>query len=125
MKKIYLSSKTSVPIYKQLYDQIVMQIFNGSLVSDDILPSIRVAAKELKISVITVKKAWEELERNGYIHTIPGKGSYVTKINEDKIETMKNMHLEDELLEQLEHYKKLGLEKSKIEALIDKVYKIK
>lgn len=125
MKKIYLSSKSNIPIYKQLYDQIVMQIFNGSLISDDMLPSIRVAAKELKISVITVKKAWEELEKNGFIYTIAGRGSYVTKINKKKIETLKNMHLEDELLEQLEHYKKLGLEKSKIDALIDKVYKTK
>ena len=122
MKNIFISNTSNTPIYKQLFDQVVAQIFNGELTSNMPLPSIRVAAKELKISVITVKKAWEDLERNGFIYTIPGKGSYVADLNKKSLDIKKNEILEDELLNQLRYYKDLAVEKNHIIKLLDKIY---
>lgn len=122
IKNISLTNISSVPIYKQLYDQVVTQIFNGDLTAEMSIPSIRLAAKELQISVITVKKAWEDLERNGYIYTIAGKGSYVADLNKKSLENKKNQLLQDKLLVQLKYYKDLGVEQHKIIELINKVY---
>lgn len=122
IKNVVLSNLSNTPIYKQLYDQILSQIFNGDLTANMALPSIRVAAKELRISVITVKKAWENLERNGYIYTLPGKGSYIMDLNKHSLENKKNDLLQDELLNQLEYYKELGVKKQQLIELLNKVY---
>ena len=74
---IFINNKNGVPIYDQIYSQIKAQIINGTLEEDAPLPSIRNLAKDLHISVITTKRAYEELERNGLIYTAPGKGSFV------------------------------------------------
>lgn len=122
IKNISLSNMSNIPIYKQLYDQVVTQIFNGDLTADMPIPSIRLAAKELQISVITVKKAWEDLEKNGYIYTIPGKGSYVADLSKKSLENKKDELIQDKLLDQLKYYKELGIEKNKIIELINKIY---
>mgnify|MGYP001283942440 CR=1 FL=1 len=70
---LVISNKSNQPIYEQLYDQIVSQIVNGELAPGFCLPSIRTVAKEIGVSIITIKKAWEMLEKNGFIDTIPGK----------------------------------------------------
>ena len=69
MKNIVVRTTSQTPIYKQLYDQISSQIINGDLKSDDALPSMRTIAKEIRVSIITIKKTWEMLERNGFIYT--------------------------------------------------------
>lgn len=122
MKNISLSSVSNIPIYRQLYDQIVAQIYKGDLQADMSLPSIRVAAKELKISVITVKKAWEDLEREGYIYTIPGKGSYVANLSEQSLEKKIGNLLYEELYNQMVYFKELGIQKSQLSELIQKIY---
>lgn len=122
IKNISLSNISNIPIYKQLYDQVLTQIFNGDLTADMPIPSIRLAAKELQISVITVKKAWEDLERNGYIYTIPGKGSYVSDLSKKSLENKKDELLQYKFLDQLKYYKDLGVEKDKIIELINKIY---
>lgn len=78
---IYIDNKTGIPIYDQIYTQIKNQIISGKLAEDDPLPSIRNLAKDLKISVITTKRAYEELEREGFIYTLQGKGCFVAKKN--------------------------------------------
>lgn len=78
---IYIDNKTGTPIYDQIYTQIKNQIISGKLAQDDALPSIRNLAKDLKISVITTKRAYEELEREGFIYTLQGKGCFVAKKN--------------------------------------------
>lgn len=78
---IYIDNKTGTPIYDQIYTQIKNQIISGKLAEDDALPSIRNLAKDLKISVITTKRAYEELEREGFIYTLQGKGCFVAKKN--------------------------------------------
>ncbi|OUB87752.1 GntR family transcriptional regulator [Bacillus thuringiensis serovar medellin] len=77
--KILLSNKSKSPIYQQIIDQIILQISNETLKVDDSLPSMRSLSRDLKVSVITSKRAYEELEKAGYIYSIVGKGSFVAK----------------------------------------------
>lgn len=78
---ILIDNKSGAPIYNQIYHQIKSQIISGVLKEDEMLPSIRGLAKDLRISFITTKHAYEELEKDGFIYTIPGKGCYVAPKN--------------------------------------------
>ena len=78
---IILSNSSGKPIYEQITDQVKEQIMTGALAAGDALPSMRLLAKELRISVITTKRAYEELERDGFLTTIPGKGCFVAPRN--------------------------------------------
>ena len=78
---IFISSKNGVPIYDQICSQIRDQIIGGKLKENEMLPSIRGLAKDLGISFITTKRAYEELEREGFIYTLPAKGCYVAPKN--------------------------------------------
>ncbi|MBQ9996297.1 MAG: GntR family transcriptional regulator [Clostridia bacterium] len=78
---IVIDNKSGVPIYEQIYSQIKNQIIGGSLKENEMLPSIRGLAKDLRISFITTKRAYEELEREGFLYTLPGKGCYVAPKN--------------------------------------------
>ena len=82
---IIISNSSGVPIYEQIEEQMKSQIMTGELVEGDALPSMRVLAKELKISIITTKRAYEELERDGFIESVTGKGSFVKGINSDMV----------------------------------------
>lgn len=82
---IIISNSSGVPIYEQIEEQIKSQIMTGELVEGDALPSMRVLAKDLKISIITTKRAYEDLERDGFIESISGKGSFVKGINSDMV----------------------------------------
>ncbi len=75
--EVYISNSGEKPIYAQITEQLRAKILSGELREGDALPSIRLLAKELRISVITTKRAYEELEQAGLIHTLPGKGSFV------------------------------------------------
>lgn len=79
--EIYISNSSPKPIYAQITDQIRAAIFDGRLKEGEALPSIRLLAKELRISVITTKRAYEDLEAAGFIVTMPGKGSFVAPQN--------------------------------------------
>ena len=83
---LILSNATDRPIYEQIYHQIRDQVLGGTLVPGQPLPSIRALAKDLRVSVITTKRAYEELEQAGFIRTIPAKGSYVAENNTAQIE---------------------------------------
>ena len=78
---ILVDNKSGTPIYDQIYSQIKSQIISGALKQDELLPSIRGLAKDLRISFITTKRAYEELEREGFIYTLPAKGCYVAPKN--------------------------------------------
>lgn len=78
---IFIDNKSGISIYEQIYTQIKNQIINGSVKEDEALPSIRNLAKDLKISVITTKRAYDELERDGFIYTVAGKGCFVAPKN--------------------------------------------
>ena len=95
---VLIDNKSGTPIYDQIYSQIKAQIISGSLREDEMLPSIRSLAKDLRISFITTKRAYEELEREGFIYTVPAKGCYVAKKNTELLreENLKKIeaHLE-------------------------------
>ncbi len=78
---IIISNSSGKPIYEQITDQIKNSIITGSLLPGASLPSMRLLAKELHISVITTKRAYEDLERDGFIETVPGKGSFIARKN--------------------------------------------
>ncbi len=82
---IIISNNADSPIYKQIKEQIKLKIMNGELKEGDVLPSMRLLAKELRISIITTKRAYEELEREGYIESYTGKGSFVKAMNKDLV----------------------------------------
>ena len=85
MVDIIISNTSSMPIYEQIIMQIKKSIMNGDLEEGEALPSMRTLAKELRISVITTKRAYEELENAGFIVTVMGKGSFVAKKNIERI----------------------------------------
>lgn len=78
---IFIDNKSNSPIYEQLYTQIKAQIISGELTEDEMLPSIRNLAKDLRISVVTTKRAYEELEKDGFIYTVAAKGCFVARKN--------------------------------------------
>ena len=93
---ILIDNKSGAPIYDQIYSQIKSQIISGALGEDEMLPSIRALAKDLRISFITTKRAYEELEKEGFIYTLPGKGCYVAPKNVEL--------LREENLKKIEEY---------------------
>ena len=96
---LYIDNRSGAPIYDQIYTQIKHQIISGELETDQALPSIRNLAKDLHISVITTKRAYEELEREGFLYTLPGKGCFVAPKNVELLreETLKQIegHMEE------------------------------
>lgn len=119
---IAISSTSEKPIYQQLFEQFSAQILNGELESGYSLPSIRQAALELRISVITVKKAWEELERCGLINTIPGKGCFVAEFSSDEMLQMRNEMVMKQMAGDASYYKSFGLTIDEVIELLKKVY---
>ena len=83
--KIIINSSSMVPIYEQIMDQIKARITDGDLKENDILPSVRTLAKDLKISALTVKKAYDNLEQDGFTVTVHGKGTYVAAANTERM----------------------------------------
>ena len=98
---ILIDNKSGTPIYDQIYTQIKNQILSGALEPDSALPSIRALAKDLRISFITTKRAYEELEKDGFLYTVPAKGCYVAPRNKELLreENLKKIEvLIDEIL---------------------------
>lgn len=106
---IIISNSSDAPIYEQIVNQIKAQIIKGELEEGYALPSIRNLAKELQISVITTKRAYEELEKEGFIETIQGKGSYVAMQNSDLLRERRLKVIEDKLVDVVNSSKMLGL----------------
>lgn len=92
---ILIDNKSGAPIYDQIYSQIKSQIISGALGEDEMLPSIRALAKDLRISFITTKRAYEELEKEGFIYTLPGKGCYVAPKNVELLREENLKKIED------------------------------
>lgn len=116
--KLYIDNKNESPIYSQIYTQIKNQIINGSIAENDLLPSIRTLAKDLKISFITTKRAYDELENEGYIYTIPGKGCYVNKLNSELIKEENLKKIEKHIEEIKFLSSSIGLSKKEINEII-------
>jgi GntR family transcriptional regulator len=119
---IVVSNTSEKPIYQQIYEQISAQIIKGELARDFCLPPIRTVAKELRISVITVKKAWEELERQGFIYTMVGKGCFVAPMQQGELDDKKIALANERLKKDIAFYKELGLSLTDLVSLIRRHY---
>ena len=106
---IIISNSSGKPIYEQITSQMKQMIMSGELRPGDALPSMRLLAKELRISVITTKRAYEDLERDGFICTQVGKGSYVADTNQDIVR--------EEQLKAIEEYLEQAVEKAKVSGI--------
>lgn len=119
---IIISNTSSQPIYDQIYSQIKAMILNGTLKEGDALPSMRLLAKELRISVITTKRAYEELERDGFIETVTGKGSFVGRTNLELIKEEHLKNVENALSQAIEEARLAGLPLSELISLLEMLY---
>ncbi|HIV13694.1 MAG TPA: GntR family transcriptional regulator, partial [Candidatus Pullilachnospira stercoravium] len=95
--KIIINNSSMMPIYEQVVEQIKTMIVRGDLKKDDILPSVRTLARDLKISALTVKKAYDNLEQDGFIVTVHGKGSYVAGAGSDFLQEERKKEVEADL----------------------------
>ena len=92
---IIISNSSSVPIYEQIKQSIKQALLNNELREEDMLPSVRVMANDLKISFLTVKKAYDELEKEGYIKSVQGKGSFVAPKNSELVQEKKRKEIQN------------------------------
>lgn len=119
---IIIANSSDEPIYLQIVNQIKELIIGGKLEESEPLPSIRNLAKELKISVITTKRAYDELEREGFIVTVAGKGSYVASINKEMFRETKIKLVEEKLTEAITTAKQIGLTIEELQELLIILY---
>ena len=120
--EIIISNSTSKPIYEQITSQIKQMIMSGELKSGESIPSMRLLAKSLHISVITVQKAYEDLQRDGFIETTVGKGSFVRADNKEYIQEEKQREIESFLQKAIELSKENGISLSKLIELLNIFY---
>ena len=118
--KIIISNSSKEPIYSQIYNQIKNNIVKGVLIENDPLPSIRFLAKDLRVSVITTKRAYDDLEREGLIYTIVGKGSFVAGIDKEDIDIKVLNEIEDYFKVFIDKARKYGYSDDKILEIIRK-----
>lgn len=119
--KIIINNSSMEPIYEQLIQQIKGMIIKGTLAENDVLPSVRSLAKELKISALTVKKAYDNLEEEGYTVTIHGKGTYVAATNQDLILEESRKEVESDFEKAIQKGRRCGMSDQEIKDLIDLV----
>lgn len=112
---IIISNNSDSPIYEQIKEQIRTMIVKGDLKEGDALPSMRLLAKELRISIITTKRAYEELEREGYIESYTGKGSFVKAINQERVRESAVFEIEELLEEVLNKARVAGISLDELE----------
>ena len=117
--KIIINSSSMIPIYEQIMDQIKAQIKAGDLKENDILPSVRTLAKDLKISALTVKKAYDNLELEGYTVTVHGKGTYVAAADAERMLEEQRREVESDLEKAVEKGRRCGLKDEEIRELFD------
>lgn len=120
--EIIISSNTSKPIYEQITSQIKALIMSGELQTGDPLPSMRAMAKSLHVSVITVQKAYEDLQRDGFIETTVGRGSFVAAKNRDFIQEEQQRKVEEHLREAAEIARTSGITEEKLIDLLKMFY---
>jgi len=118
---ILIDSKSGAPIYDQICSQIKAQIVSGALQEDEALPSIRGLAKDLRISVITTKRAYDELEREGFLYTVAGKGCYVAPKNLDLLREQNLKAIEDHLSEAAKLAAACGVSREELKNMLDYV----
>lgn len=120
--KIIISNSSPDSIYEQINKQIKAQIISGDLNEGDALPSIRKLAKELQISVITTKRAYEELEKEGFVDTVGGKGCFVAMQNKELLKEKKMKTIEEKMGDTVKDAKKLGIRLKELKEMLSILY---
>lgn len=116
--QIIISNQSKEPLYEQIKKQIKSAILSGELQEGEAIPSMRKLAKDLNISVITTKRAYEELEKEGFIYSIVGKGSFVAEQNLELIRERKRMVIEEQLRAAIANSKEIGLSVEELQQLV-------
>ena len=122
--KIIISNSSPDPIYEQISKQILRQILAGELAEGDELPSIRKLALELRISVITTKRAYDDLMREGFIDSVAGKGTFVAAQNRHLLREKKMRIIEEHLAEAVAAARMLGVKKNELKEMLNILYEV-
>lgn len=120
--QIIISNSSKEPIYEQIYSQIKKLILSGELQEGQSLPSMRQLAKDLEISVITTKRAYEELEKNGFIYSIVGKGSFISEQNTEMMRERKVKVIEENLLIAIQNAKEMNIGLAELKEMLALLY---
>jgi len=123
MMNFLISNNSDIPIYEQIKNEIIRQITNGTLEENEMLPSVRSLAKDLRISVLTVKKAYDELESTGFINTVHGKGSFVASKNLELLKEEQIKVIERHIVEIISISNRISLSENEIIDLFKYLYK--
>lgn len=116
---IIINNTSMVPIYEQIMDQIKAAIVSGELTEDMVLPSVRGLSRELKISALTVKKAYDNLEQEGFTVTVHGKGTFVAATNQERIREERQKEVEKDLEQAIAKGRRSGLTEQEICSLFE------
>lgn len=119
---ILISNMDNRPIYEQIYSQIKNLILQGKLEEGDALPSMRILAKELRISVITTKRAYEELEKEGFVESFTGKGTFVARKNIELIKEENLKKMEENILTSVELAKISDISLEELQSIVKTIY---
>ena len=119
---IIISNSSGKPIYEQIADQVKEQIMAGALAAGDALPSMRLLAKELRISVITTKRAYEELERDGFVENGPGKGCLVAPQNRELLREAQLRRVEEKLTQAIEEARRGAVSLEELKEMLTELY---
>lgn len=117
--QIILNNASMIPIYEQLAEQVKSQILSGVLAENEVLPSVRTLSASLKISALTVKKAYDKLEEDGFVVTVHGKGTYVTPTNRQLAMEARRRAVEEDFTRALDKARAVGMTRSEIRELLE------
>lgn len=120
--EIILSNSSNEPIYKQITDQIKAMVIDGTLKAGDVMPSMRLLAKSLHVSVITAQHAYEDLQKDGFIETIAGKGTFVSSQNKDFIKEEQLKLIQDKVEDAVKIAKIYNVSLETIESMLKLIY---
>lgn len=120
---ILISNASPQPLYEQIEEQVRNQILSGALRQGDPMPSIRHLARELKVSVITAKRAYDDLEAEGFLTTAPGKGTFVSLANLERLRQVAMSQIEGKLAEAVDAARAIGLGLAELQQLTELLYK--
>ena len=120
--KIVIANTSEAPLYQQIKDQIKDAILKGELVEGDALPSIRAFANDLKVSVLTIRRVYDELEQEGFVTSQVGIGTFVSTSNIELLRDSKRRLVEKKMLDMIQTAKSLGIRKDELNAMMDILY---
>ena len=119
---IIISGASEKPIYQQVYEQLSAQIIRGELPPGTMLPPIRTVAKQLRVSVITIKKAWEDLEREGLLHSMVGRGCFVADVTTGDLRNKLQVLLDTKMAKDVAYYKEHGISREEVLQAVNRHY---